>query len=318
LKLNLNKIIILTGPTASGKTEISIKIAQLIPDIEIISADSMQIYKYLNIGTDKPPQDILKKYKHHGIDLIEPSESYDVKQYTDQAHKYILDIISRKKKPIIVGGSGLYIKSLIEPLFYGPGRNQNIRDQLVKIAQEKGNLFLYEKLKEHDFEYAQKINVNDTKRIIRALEVFFTTGKPISFYHKRKNDNHSEKNYHFCIICISMDRRKLYKRIDDRVSKMIEKGLIEETRAIMEKYQNYNLNALQGLSYKHIVSYLEGRITKDEAIEKMKKDTRNFAKRQLSWFKNQLKIDYWLNIDQYINIDKCLEGIVKIMREEGY
>lgn len=172
MKLNLNKIIILTGPTASGKTEISIKIAQLIPDIEIISADSMQIYKYLNIGTDKPPQDILKKYKHHGIDLIEPSESYDVKQYTDQAHKYILDIISRKKKPIIVGGSGLYIKSLIEPLFYGPGRNQNIRDQLVKIAQEKGNLFLYEKLKENDFEYAQKINVNDTKRIIRALEVF--------------------------------------------------------------------------------------------------------------------------------------------------
>lgn len=314
----MNKIIILTGPTASGKTDISIKIVQLTPDIEIISADSMQIYKYLNIGTDKPSQDILKKYKHHCIDLIEPSENYDVKQYTDQVDKCILDIVSRDKKPIIVGGTGLYIKSLVEPLFYGPGRNQGFRDQLAKIAQEKGNLFLYEKLKEYDFEYAQKISINDTKRIIRALEVFFLSGKPISFFHKRKNGNYYKKNYRYCIICISMERSELYKRIDCRVSKMIENGLIEETKAIMEKYQNYNSNAFYGLGYKYIISYLQGKIKKEEAIENMKKDTRNFAKRQLSWFKNQLKVDYWINMDQYQNIDECVEEIIGIMKEEGY
>ncbi len=320
--LYLKKIIILTGPTSSGKTEIAIKIAQLMPDIEIISADSMQIYKYMDIGTDKPEKEILKKYTHHCINLIEPLENYDVKQYTEQANKCIADILSRQKKPIVVGGTGLYIKSLIHPLFEGPGKNQQIRNELYELAREKGNTFLFEKLKKYDLEYANKININDTRRLVRALEVFYLTGKPISYFHKQRKDDNSKLkskyNYNYFIICIFRNRENIYKRINNRVDKMIENGLIEETRTLWEKYNNINLNAMQSLGYKQIIAYLQNKISKEEAIEIIKKETRHFAKRQLSWLRNQIKIDYWINLDEYKSIEIVVEKIMSIMREEGY
>ncbi|MDD3655553.1 MAG: tRNA (adenosine(37)-N6)-dimethylallyltransferase MiaA [Atribacterota bacterium] len=316
--LNINKIIVLTGPTSSGKTEISIKIAQIIPDLEIISADSMQIYKDMDIGTDKPGEEILNKYKHHCISLIEPSESYDVKQYTKQAQKCIYDILTRNKKPIIVGGTGLYIKTLINPIFRGPGRNQKIRDELTELAKEKGNIFLYEKLKECDLEYSKKISINDTRRIIRALEVFYLTGKPVSYFHN-KEDNHKNKaKYQYYIICIYRNRENLYKRINYRVNKMVENGLIDETKELINKYNNINMNAMQGLGYKQIVDYLQGEKSQEESIEIIKKETRHFAKRQLSWFKNQIEIDYWINLDDYSDIQQCITEIVEIMKREGY
>ena len=318
---NENKIAILTGPTAIGKTEISIKIVQIIPNIEIISADSMQIYKYMDIGTDKPKNNILKRYKHHCIDLIEPGEGFDVKQYSEQAEKCISDILSRNKKPLIVGGTGLYIKSLINPIFKGPGQNKKIRDELYELIGEKGNAFLYNKLKKYDLEYSKKISINDTRRIVRALEVFYIAGKPISQFHIDDNRcrNGNGKDYNYFIICINRNRENLYQKIDERVDKIINQGLIEEIKILKDKYGNLNeFNSMQGLGYKQILSYIQGYISKEEAIEMIKKKTRNFAKRQLSWFKNQIKVDYWINLDECSDLNNCVANIVNIMRREGY
>ncbi len=319
--LNQNKIAILTGPTAIGKTEISIRIVQLLPDIEIISADSMQIYKYMDIGTDKPKKKILNSYKHHCIDIIEPWENFDVKKYIEQANKCISDIMNRKKKPLIVGGTGLYIKSFLNPVFQGPGRNKKIRDGLFELIKEKGNTFLYEKLKEYDLEYSKKININDTRRIIRALEVFLLTGKPISYFHKHEEDNkkRGKRRYDYFIIGINRNRENLYQKINERVDKIIEMGLIDEIKLLEKKYGNLNnLNAMQGLGYRQILSYLQGDILREEAIEIIKKKTRNFAKRQLSWFKNQIQVDYWINMDEYSDLENCVSVIMDILKREGY
>ena len=319
---NQNKIAIITGPTAIGKTEISIKIVQMIPNMEIISADSMQIYKHMDIGTDKPGKNILKRYRHHCINLIEPWESFDVKQYSEQVKKSISDILNRNKKPLVVGGTGLYIKSLINPIFHGPGPNKKIRDELYELIKEKGNTFLFGKLQKYDLEYSKKININDTRRIVRALEVFYLTGKPISHFHQEGKNG---KNYSFFIICIHRSREELYKKIDERVEKIIERGLIEEIEALMQKFNDSNLksnlnkfNSMQGLGYKQILMYLQGSISKEEAIEMIKQKTRNFAKRQISWFKNQIRVDYWINLDEYSDLDNCVASIVDIMRREGY
>ncbi len=319
--LNQNKIAILTGPTAIGKTEISIRIVQLLPDIEIISADSMQIYKYMDIGTDKPKKKILNSYKHHCIDIIEPWENFDVKKYTEQANKCISDILNRKKKPLIVGGTGLYIKSFLNPVFQGPGRNKKIRDGLFELIKERGNTFLYEKLKKYDLEYSKKININDTRRIIRALEVFLLTGKPISYFHKHEEDNkkRGKRRYDYFIIGINRNRENLYQKINERVDKIIEMGLIDEIKLLEKKYGNLNnLNAMQGLGYRQILSYLQGDISREEAIEIIKKKTRNFAKRQLSWFKNQIQVDYWINMDEYSDLENCVSVIMDILKREGY
>jgi len=325
LMSKIDNIIILTGPTGTGKTVISIKIAQYIPEIEIISADSMQIYKYLNIGTDKPKYDILNKYTHHCIDVVEPSENYNVMQYTKQAEQCIKNTLYRDKKPLIVGGTGLYIKSLIKPIFNGPGRDQNIRNKLAELASKKGNKILYNQLVKVDPEYSNKISLNDTKRIIRALEVFYLTGKPLTHFHKNANINKTEAIYHYYIICIHMDRKKLYQKINDRVEQMINNGLIEETNRIIEKYKDKNidlntLSSMQGLGYKQVMLYLKGNISKEESVEMIKKETRNFAKRQLSWFRNQIPVDCWIKLDNDNNkdIQECVEKILSIMREKGY
>ncbi|HOR42721.1 MAG TPA: tRNA (adenosine(37)-N6)-dimethylallyltransferase MiaA [Atribacterota bacterium] len=315
--VNLNRIVILTGPTAIGKSAISIKIAQIFPDIEIISADSMQIYKYMNIGTDKPDENILKKFKHHCINLVEPTADYDVSQYIKQAENSIADILQRNKKPLIVGGTGLYLKSLINPIFTGPGRNQKIRNELFRLAIEKGNLFLYEKLKEYDPEYALKLSSNDLKRIIRALEVFQLTGKPLSCFHQQAKNSSYKSNYQYFILGIFSSRENLYQRINNRVDEIIARGLIDEVRELWQKY-NGNCNSFLGIGYRQIIKYLQGQSTEEEAIDKIKIDSRRFAKRQMSWFKNQLKIDCWINTDEYADINGCVDVIVKIMKEEGY
>ncbi len=318
LMSKLNDIVILTGPTGVGKTIVSIEIAQYIPEIEIISIDSMQVYKYLNIGTAKPNRAILQEYRHHCIDLVDPSINFDVMQYTQCAQNCIQDILLRNQKPLLVGGSGLYIKSLIKPLFDGPGRNETIRNQLNDLAKEKGNSYLFKQLKKHDLEYSKKINTNDTKRIIRALEVFYLTGKPLSYFHQNDNHHSLKSKYNYYIICLYMNRNKLYQRINARVDQMINNGLIEEIKKIIEDHKNINSNAMNGLGYKQITAYLQGNISREEAIEIIKKETRHFAKRQLSWFKNQIRADCWVNLDDFVNTQQCVEKIVSLMKRRGY
>lgn len=273
----------------------------------------------MDIGTDKPKYNILNNYKHHCIDIIDPWESFDVKKYTEYANKCIFDILSRNKKPFIVGGTGLYIKSLLKPVFQGPGRNKKIRDGLFELVKERGNAFLYEKLKKHDLEYSKKININDTRRIVRALEVFLLTGKPISYFHKHEEGSKNKSGYNYFIICINRNRKDLYQKINERVDNIIEMGLIDEVKLLNEKYNNLNkINAMQGLGYRQILSYLQGDISKEEAIEMIKRKTRNFAKRQLSWFKNQIRVDYWVDLDDYLDLESCVANIVEIMKREGY
>ncbi|MDD4363755.1 MAG: tRNA (adenosine(37)-N6)-dimethylallyltransferase MiaA [Atribacterota bacterium] len=309
-----NNLFILTGPTGSGKTNISIEIFQYIPEVEIVSADSMQIYKEMNIGTDKPSLDILTKVPHHCIDIVEPDVDFNVAQYAQTALKEIENILISNKKPFIVGGTGLYIKSFIKPLFLGPGRDYNIRQQLEKILQDKGNDFLFEQLKKFDYKYSLKINPNDLKRLIRALEVFHLTGKPFSSFH---NKEEIYTKYKYSIICLSMDRNKLYERINQRVDLMIRDGLIEETNYILKKYNCEHSNSMQGLGYKQISLFLKGKIKKEEAVEKIKKETRNFAKRQISWFKNQIPVDHYIDVDDFENNSQCAKYIAKIMLERG-
>jgi len=318
LMSKLNEIIILTGPTGTGKTEVSIQIAQNIPEIEIISADSMQIYKDLDIGTAKPNRAILHKYNHHCIDLVEASINFDVMQYTQYAQKSIEEILSNNKKPLIVGGTGLYIKSFIKPIFEGPGRDEQIRSQLKELAKKRGNSYLFSQLNKYDPEYSKKISPNDTKRVIRAMEVYYLTGKPFSYFHQSVKHHSTQSKYHYYILCLYRDRNKLYQRINDRVDKMVNNGLIEETKKIIEQHEILNSNAMKGLGYKQIISYLQGNISREDAIERIKKETRHFAKRQLSWFKNQVTVDYWFNLDDYSDTQHSIEKIINIMKSKGY
>jgi tRNA dimethylallyltransferase len=214
-----NNLLILLGPTGVGKTDISIKLAQKIPDIEMISADSMQIYKYMDIGTAKPNKSILSTIKHHMIDIIEPSCNFDVTQYSKLANNTILDVFKRGKIPILAGGSGLYISSIINPLFAGPARDIEYRETLEEEAKIHGKKYLYDKLSEIDPVSASKIKPNDLRRIIRALEVYKSTGKPISYLQKKSSDSSAKFNYQ--IIGFKRDRENLYQRINLRVDKMI-------------------------------------------------------------------------------------------------
>ncbi len=292
-----NNLLILLGPTGVGKTDIAIKLAQKMPDIEIISADSMQIYKYMDIGTAKPNKSILKTIKHHMINIVDPTENFDVIQYSKLATKIILDIFKRGKIPILIGGSGLYITSIIEPLFSGPGKNLEYRGILEKEANIYGTKYLYDKLSKIDPVSASKIKPNDLRRIIRALEVYKSTGKTISYLQKKAYNKNSKFKYD--IIGFKMNRENLYQKINARVDKMIKDGLIDEVKNLRTRRYNENLNSMQGLGYKQINKYLDGEYDKETAIDLIKRDTRRYAKRQMTWFNNKIKNIEWINLDEY-------------------
>ncbi len=292
-----NNLLVLLGPTGVGKTDISIKLAQKIPDIEIISADSMQIYKYMDIGTAKPDKSILNTIKHHMIDIVDPAENFDVIQYSKLAAKIILDVFKRGKIPILAGGSGLYISSIINPLFAGPAKNSEYRETLEEEAKIHGKKYLYDRLSKIDPDSASKIKPNDIRRIIRALEVYKSTGKTISYLQKKSSNNNAKINYQ--IIGFKRNREILYRRINLRVDKMIKDGFIEEVKMLRDKGYKENLNSMQGLGYKQINKYLNGAYSKEEAIDLIKIETRHYAKRQMTWFKNKIKNIEWIDLDKY-------------------
>ncbi len=302
------KVIVIAGPTASGKTALSIELAKKING-EIISADSMQVYKEMNIGTAKITEEEAQGIKHHLIDVVSPDERYTVSNFKNDSEKIILDILTRGKFPIIVGGTGLYIDSLIYGIEYQEMKfDEKYREELMKIAEtEEGLEILYNRANEIDEEAMKKISKNDKKRIVRVLEIYKATGKNKTEQEKLSRINGVK--YDYKVFAISRDREALYERINKRVDIMIEQGLIEEVKDIYEKYNNFH-TAMQGLGYKEVVEYLKGNYTKQEMIEIIKKETRNYAKRQLTWFRKNKDI-VWLDADKGVknNLDIILEGI---------
>ena len=301
------KVIVICGPTASGKTALSIELAKQL-NTEIVSADSMQIYKDMNIGSAKPTLQEMQGIKHYMLDFVSPDERHSVADYKKQATICIEEILKKGKIPIVVGGTGLYIDSLIYNIEYDEIEyDEKYRKELEEIAKNEGLDVLYDRAKEIDPEAIKSISKNDKKRIIRILEIYKATGKT-----KTEQEILSRKNevpYDYKVFAINMDRQVLYDRINKRVDIMVEQGLIEEVKMISEKYKKYP-TAMQALGYKEIKQYLDGNLTKEEAIEKIKQETRRYAKRQLTWFRKN-KQTIWLDGMQNVqnNINIILEGI---------
>jgi tRNA dimethylallyltransferase len=297
-KYDNKTVIVILGPTASGKTAVSVELAKMLNG-EIISADSMQLYKYLDIGTAKPDMAERQDVKHYMLDEVEPDINFSVAMYQKKAEEYIDEIHNKGKLPIITGGTGLYITSLVNNIMFSESiGNDELREKLTNEALESGNESLHKKLTEIDPESANRIHQNDIKRTVRALEVYYHTGLKMS-YHIEQSTKVPSK-YNFKIYGLTMDREILYNRIDSRVEKMIEKGLIQEVKNLMKKGYNVNHNAMQGIGYKEIIWYFRGWLTLNEAINIIKKESRHYAKRQLTWFRRMKEVK-WINVSECEN-----------------
>ena len=287
------KVIVICGPTASGKTALSIELAKKING-EIVSCDSMQIYKEMDIGTAKPTKEEMQEIPHYMINTIFPNERYSVADYKKDAKKAIREIIKKGKVPIIVGGTGLYVDSLIYEIEYPDIKfDEKYRQELEEQVRKDGLEKLYNKAKKIDPEAMLKISSNDKKRILRVLEIYKATGKTKTEQERKSREKEPEFDY--LVYGLNMPREKLYERINLRVDIMIKQGLIKEVEEIYKKYNEFP-TAMQGLGYKEVVEYLEGHLTKEEMIEKIKQETRRYAKRQMTWFrKNNQTI--WLDTE---------------------
>lgn len=295
-------VIVICGPTASGKTALSIELAKRING-EIVSADSMQIYKDMDIGSAKVTVEEMQGIKHYLIDQVYPNERYSVANYKLDAKAAIEEIIGKGKTPIVVGGTGLYIDSLIYEIEYKDIKiNEEYRKQLEQIRDEEGLEVLYKKALEIDPKAMEKISSNDFKRITRILEIYEATGKTKTEQEAQSRLN--EIPYEYKVFAINYDREKLYERINKRVDIMMEKGLIEEVKSLLEKYSEFP-TAMQGLGYKEVKQYFDGELSKEEMIEKIKQESRRYAKRQFTWFrknKQTIWIDGQANVKDNINI----------------
>lgn len=304
----MQKVIVICGPTASGKTALSIELAKRING-EVVSADSMQIYDEMSIGTAKPDEEEMQGIKHYLIGNVSPTTRYSVSDYKSDAMNAIEEIINKNKMPIVVGGTGLYVNSLIYGIDYPEVKTDlEYREELEKIAKKDGLKHLYEKAMQIDSEAAKNISENDKKRIIRILEIYKETGKT-----KTQLEIESRKNgvpYDYRVFAINMPREVLYDRINRRVDIMIERGLIDEVKQLYEKYGEELRTAVQGIGYKEVIDYLNGVYSKEEMVEKIKMETRRYAKRQLTWFRKIQDI-IWIDglNDIQNNVDIILEEI---------
>ena len=286
------KVIVICGPTASGKTDLSIKLAQKI-DGEIISCDSMQIYKDMNIGTAKVTKEEMQGIKHYLVDYVEPTERYNVSRYKKDAIAAIEEILNKGKVPIVVGGTGLYINSLVYGIDYPEIETDlNYREKLEKRIEENGLNSLYEEACKIDGVAMEKISRNDKKRIIRILEIYKETGKTKTEIEKESRSR--ENPYDFYTFAIDFPRDILYERINQRVDIMIEQGLVDETKYLLEKYGESLITSMQAIGYKELVPYIKNEESLEIAIDRLKEETRHYAKRQITWFKKIENI-VWIN-----------------------
>ena len=306
-------LFILTGPTAAGKTALSIKAAKAF-DGEIISADSMQVYRGMDIGSAKITSEEMDGVPHHLIDVLEPEEPFHVVKFQELAKAAMEEIYARGHLPIITGGTGFYIQALLYDIdFTENDADPAYREELEKLAKEKGAAYLHGLLKERDPKAAEEIHENNVKRVIRALEFYEKTGTPISAHNAAEREK--ESPYRFAYVVLNRNREELYRRIDLRVDQMMEAGLLEEVKTLREKGYDRSLVSMQGLGYKELLAYLDGECTLEEAIYILKRDTRHFAKRQLTWFKRERDTD-WLSLDGKTD-EEALADLTEILRRRG-
>lgn len=313
---NKDKLIIISGPTAAGKTALSIKLAQDIGG-SIISADSMQVYKGMDIGSAKISEEEMDGVKHYLIDILDPKDDFDIAQFKYYAREAMKDIKASGKIPIVVGGTGFYIQALLYDIDFNVNADEDtsLRDELTKLAQEKGNEYLHNMLSEIDPVSADLIHANNTKRVIRAIEYYRLTGEKISEHNKDQREKKSPYLYKYFVI--NMDRDKLYDGIDKRVDIMVENGLLNEVKALKDAGLSKENVSMQGLGYKEILDYLDGKISLEEAVEIIKRDTRHFAKRQLTWFRREENVT-WINKEDFdFDEVKILEYMKEQLRSEG-
>lgn len=297
-------LIVVAGPTASGKTGLAIEIANYT-DGEIVSADSMQIYKYMDIGSAKPTQKERARAVHHLIDFVDPKSDFSVADYTVLAHDIIADITRRGKMAVMVGGTGLYINSVVNDVTFGEtDTDYELREKLMNEAQEKGSDYLLHMLREFDEVSANRLHPNNLRRIIRAIEFYKTTGKPISEHQEETKKKKSR--YNPLMMCIDWDRQVLYDRINQRVDIMLREGLVDEVRRLQEMGLTRDMNSMKGIGYKETMDYLDGSVTLDEAAEAIKQNSRRYAKRQLTWFRRDERI-------HYLNSDNAFEEAKKLI-----
>ena len=305
----MKDLIVLTGPTAVGKTSLSIALAKAVGG-EIISADSMQVYKYMNIGTAKITEEEKCGIPHFLIDEFEPDEEFNVTIFKNKVMGYIKDITSRGKVPIIVGGTGFYIQSVIYDINFNEyGDDSEVRKKYELMAETIGKSELHKKLALVDREYADSVSYNNVKKVVRALSFFEMTGEKLSEHNKRERERSSP--FDFAYFVLTMDRKKLYERIDKRVDLMFDMGLVDEVKALMAKGYDKSLVSMQGIGYKEVIDYLNGKTSLEECIDIIKRDTRHFAKRQLTWFKREKVVTY-IDKDEFDAEDKCLKEMLRV------
>lgn len=306
-------LVILTGPTAVGKTKLSIALAKAIGG-EIISADSMQVYRHMDIGSAKIRPADMQGIRHYLVDELEPSEEFHVVRFQQMAKAAMEEIRSRGHIPVLVGGTGFYIQAIVNDIDFTENEASPYRQELEALAVEKGAEYLHEELKKVDPKSAEAIHANNVKRVIRALEFYRMTGKKISLHNEEQREKQSP--YNFAYFVLNDDRAKLYARIEQRIDEMLEDGLVEEVSRLKEMGCHRGMVSMQGLGYKEILAYLEGDCSLEAAVEILKRDTRHFAKRQITWFKREQDV-IWLNKEDYAyDEERILEEMLKILREK--
>ncbi len=306
-------LVILTGPTAVGKTKLSIALAKAIGG-EIISADSMQVYRHMDIGSAKIRLEEMEGIPHYLVDVLEPWEEFHVVRFQQMAKEAMKKIREHGHIPILVGGTGFYIQAIVKDIDFTENEASPYREELTRLAEEKGADFLYEKLQKVDPKSAQIIHAHNVKRIIRALEFYQMTGKKISEHNKKQREKSSP--YQFAYFVLQDERTKLYKRIEARIDEMLQDGLIEEVTALKEMGLKRGMVSMQGLGYKEILAYLDGECTLEEAVEILKRDTRHFAKRQITWFKREEEV-IWIDKGKFAyQEEQILEAMLQILREK--
>ena len=305
----LPTILVIVGPTASGKTRLALEIARHT-SAGIISADSRQVYQLLTIGTAKPSPDELKKVKHYFVDEILPDQHFSAGEFGIDGRKIIDEIVKQKKLPIVVGGTGLYVRSLVDGLFTGPGRKEDVREELEARLESEGANALLEELRRVDPEAAARMLPSNQRRVIRALEVYYATGKPISQHH----DEHEHKKFFNPVfVGLQWERKKLYDRINFRVDRMLAAGFLDEVKRLLSLGYDDRYNSLQTVGYKEAFAFLRKEINYERMVELMKQNTRRFAKRQLTWFRRDARVR-WFDVGEESEILRIAEQVLILLK----